>query len=79
MSPSFLNTFEEQFVISSSRSDRPILSCIFWMEPEFLDIQGGNFRLEFPIFNRGILVDVDPFVHFPTILRALQLSAWNFT
>ena len=43
------------------------------MKPEFLDIRGRDFRLELPNLNRGIMVDADPFLHFLTILRTLQL------
>lgn len=43
------------------------------MKPEFVDVRGGDFGLEFPNLNRGIVVDVDPFVHFLTMLRTPQL------
>ena len=43
------------------------------MKPEFLDIRGSVFGLELPNLNRSIVVDADPFVHFLTILRTLQL------
>ena len=44
------------------------------MKPEFLDIRGGDLGLESLNLNRGIVVDVDPFVHFLTMLLTLQLS-----
>lgn len=43
------------------------------MKPEFFDIRGGDLGLESLNLNRGIVVDVDPFLHFLTILLTLQL------
>ena len=43
------------------------------MKAEFLDIRGSMLGLEFLNFNRGIIIDVDPFVHFLTVFLTLQL------